>query len=687
MKKSCLLAAACDCVCLISMAGTPAFGSTTYDITTIGLTDAEHTRSTGNYRESHAQYLNKAGQALGYASRFNGITSTGRSVWLYDGMTTLNIGLTDAGHTNSSTGYQGNEAMRLNEAGQALGHASRFNGATSTGSSAWLYNGTTTQEIGLTDAGHTNSSTGYQSNNADYLNEAGQVLGHASRFNGITYTGRSAWLYDGMTTLNIGLTDAGHTNSSTGYQENYAYPLNEAGQALGRAERYNGATSVGQSVWLYNGTTTLNIGLTDAGHTNSSTSYQYNNADDLNEAGQVVGIAERYNGAMSTGMSAWLYNGTTTQEIGLTDAGHTNSSTGYQYNYANRLNEAGQALGFAERFNGTTSVGQSAWLYNGTTTQEIGLMDAGHTNSSTGYQHNYANRLNEAGQAAGYANRFNGTTSVGQSAWLYNGTTTLNIGLTDAGHTDSSTGYQYNDAYRLNEAGQVAGFAERYNGATYTGQSAWFYDATINQTYSMDLSINPTDGYASSNFLYLGDDGLGLGYYSLFDTGGSDLGIRAFSFTVEDGVLDLGSLVADLSGEGWLYLADAIRANGAGQIIGSGLLDDMTSGSVAYLLTPPDTDSDGVPDGSDNCTDVANVDQLDTDSDGYGNLCDGDLNNDGSTNTLDLNLYKLAHRSALGDANYDVDVDFNGDGSINTLDLNIYKGLHRKPPGPSCCAP
>lgn len=32
--------------------------------------------------------------------------------------------------------------------------------------------------------------------------------------------------------------------------------------------------------------------------------------------------------------------------------------------------------------------------------------------------------------------------------------------------------------------------------------------------------------------------------------------------------------------------ASAIRANGVGQIIGAGLLDDMTSGQVAYLLTP-----------------------------------------------------------------------------------------------------
>jgi len=84
-------------------------------------------------------------------------------------------------------------------------------------------------------------------------------------------------------------------------------------------------------------------------------------------------------------------------------------------------------------------------------------------------------------------------------------------------------------------------------------------------------------------------------------------------------------------------------------------------------------------------TPVPNTSQLDTDGDGFGNLCDGDLNNDGNTNTLDLNLYKLAHRTSVADSNYNVDADFNGNGVINTLDLNIYKGLHRKPPGPSCC--
>jgi hypothetical protein len=108
---------------------------------------------------------------------------------------------------------------------------------------------------------------------------------------------------------------------------------------------------------------------------------------------------------------------------------------------------------------------------------------------------------------------------------------------------------------------------------------------------------------------------------------------------------------------------------------------------VLLALDERDEDGDGVPDSRDNCILVPNADQRDADGDGYGNVCDGDLNNDGGTNTLDLNLYKQAHRSRVGDSNYNPGADFNGDGQINTLDLNIYKELHRKPPGPSGLAP
>lgn len=60
-------------------------------------------------------------------------------------------------------------------------------------------------------------------------------------------------------------------------------------------------------------------------------------------------------------------------------------------------------------------------------------------------------------------------------------------------------------------------------------------------------------------------------------------------------------------------------------------------------------------------------------------LANIDLNNDGVVNTLDLNLYKQAHRSSVGDVNYNTDADFNNDGVINTLDMDRFKQAYRTP--------
>ena len=324
------------------------------------------------------------------------------------------------------------------------------------------------------------------------------------------------------------------------------------------------------------------IGFYDAGHTRSD-GWQNNSARFVNDAGQVAGHAERYNGSTSAGYSAWLHSGGTTQEIGLTGAGYTRSD-GYRYNDAHFVNDVGQVAGLAQRYNGLTVKGQSAWLYSGGSAQEIGLTGAGHTRSD-GWQNNSARFLNAAGQVAGHADRYSGSAATGLSAWLYSGGSTQEIGLTGAGHTRSD-GYQVNYAQFLNAAGQVAGYADRYNGSTATGRSAWFFDPLTSQTYSMDGSISVLTGTAYSSIYFLGDDGLALGQYTLYDVGGSNLGSRAFSFTVAEGWNDLGSLVdGGLNDAGWSYLANAYRANAAGQIIGNGVLAGM-NGQAAYLLTP-----------------------------------------------------------------------------------------------------
>lgn len=91
---------------------------------------------------------------------------------------------------------------------------------------------------------------------------------------------------------------------------------------------------------------------------------------------------------------------------------------------------------------------------------------------------------------------------------------------------------------------------------------------------------------------------------------------------------------------------------------------------------PLDTDGDGVSDLNDNCVNVANPAQRDTDGDGIGNFCDPDFNNDGIVNFNDLGMTSSVFFTT------DPDSDFNGDGVVNIIDLGILRSLFLEPPGP-----
>lgn len=124
--------------------------------------------------------------------------------------------------------------------------------------------------------------------------------------------------------------------------------------------------------------------------------------------------------------------------------------------------------------------------------------------------------------------------------------------------------------------------------------------------------------------------------------------------------------------------------------VGSGSAFRYDYGIAWQLAT--DTDADGAHDGQDNCLDVANGplasdgggnSQRDTDGDGYGNVCDGDLNNSGGiVNYPDLSLF----RAAFGTSNAEADMDGSG-GIVNYTDLALFRGRFGKSPGPSAFAP
>ncbi len=105
------------------------------------------------------------------------------------------------------------------------------------------------------------------------------------------------------------------------------------------------------------------------------------------------------------------------------------------------------------------------------------------------------------------------------------------------------------------------------------------------------------------------------------------------------------------------------------------------------LLPALDTDSDGVPDAADNCTVLVNTDQLDADGDGYGNLCDGDLNNSGFVTAADFGLLRDVLGQAASASPMAAAADLNGSGAVTTADFGLLRAMLGTAPGPSGVAP
>lgn len=135
-----------------------------------------------------------------------------------------------------------------------------------------------------------------------------------------------------------------------------------------------------------------------------------------------------------------------------------------------------------------------------------------------------------------------------------------------------------------------------------------------------------------------------------------------------DNRIDLIELLLDRDGDG---LADVYEDANTNGIVDDGESDPLN----------PDSDSDTVLDGYDNCLLKINTPQYDSDGDGYGNICDGDLNNDQAVNIFDLGLFKQRFGTT------DPDADFNGDGGVNIFDLGLFKQMFGKQPGPSGLVP
>ena len=545
------------------------------EIVRLGLTDTDR-----EYLGSHDIRMNEQGQVAGQSSGLNNSGIFG-SAWLYDGSHTIRLGLTDS-ELMESDGFPSNfnDIAALNERGQVLGISYENETSSLDDRASWLYDGASTRRLDFDGEGDI----------ASHLNDKGQVAG--TRW----VNGRSTWvwLYDGGDIIRLGFYDDHHMPAS-GNVESRLAALNERGQVIGTSL---GSLSNARSAWLYNGSITVRLGLTDSEHTHSGGA-QSSGGLILNEQGHVAGESDRFGGG--GGQSAWLYDGSSTIRVGFFDDDHT-ASDGQQNSRISALNEQGHVAGESDRINGDGSFipwagGSSAWLYDGDNTIRLGLTDSEHT-SIDGSQSSSITALNGQGQVVGGSERFghlNDAPScldcVDHSAWLYDGSSTTRLGFTDSAHTRNG-GYQNSSIAALNERGQVAGTSTCFTDTPVrlfevVCRTPWLYDSASDQLYDLTLSTC-NNGFAYGAISYLGDDGLVLGSYTLFDEDGTDLGSRAFYFTIEEGLHDLGTLVNEsglaLEEHGWKRLTSVKSSNSRRQILGDGEL--VEGGSAPFLLTP-----------------------------------------------------------------------------------------------------
>ena len=517
------------------------------------------------------------------------LTTSAQAQWVpnYQYYTIQRIGLYGPAHTGSA-GLQSSVASLLNAPGFVAGYAIRYTGVnTFNGQDAWAWNGTTTTQIGLAGGVYTGSA-GRQVSRPSFQNAAGQVAGYSERYTGVsTSNGQDAWVWNGTTTQQIGLTGAGYTGSA-GYQYSQPRFQSSAGLVAGTSQRVTGVNTYnGQDAWVWNGTTTTQIGLAGGVYTGSA-GYQVSEPQFQNAAGRVAGFSARYTGVNTyNGQDAWAWNGTTTTQIGLTGAGYTGSA-GYQLSLPRFQNSAGQVAGLSYRFTGVNSYnGQDAWAWSGTTTTQIGLTGAGYSGSA-GYEYSQPLLQNSAGQVVGTSQRVTGVDALnGQDAWVWNGTTTTQIGLTGGAYTGSA-GYQASQPSFQNAAGQVAGYSNRYTGVnTYNGQDAWYFDPLTLLTSPVIGSIRTSDNFASSSPTILTDGGFLLGNYQYFPGGLGSGELRAFIFRPDLGLTDLGSLVdGGLTLNGWSTLQNPVFSDALYTIVGYGYVNGQTSGQSVFIMVP-----------------------------------------------------------------------------------------------------
>lgn len=524
-------------------------------------------------RQSSPYVLTASGKIGGSSSRANGV---GAWVWLPDSVngpgTTTEVGLV-SGENVGAFGARVSSLQFLNDAGQAAGFSWRYpDGFTQRGQDSWVWNGTTTLPIGLTEA---NAASGYTFTRGDGTrfsepkaqNSAGIVAGVSQRYTG-NAAGSLAWVWDGTTTSPIGTLVPNDTNPIASSMQVLA--VSGGGQVVG-------TTTIGLEksvVWVHSAGTSSRIGLVGGVYDQTGTPYSLPNAEArrINDAGMVAGTSRRATAGTAFANDAWVYQGGTSTRIGLYGGVYVDSN-GRAGNAPFLMNSSGKVAGIAERFDAPNNL--DTWYWNGTTTQQIGLT-GGIYLFPNGKQRSSPTHLNPSGVVVGYSEVGWNPVSTGLARWYFDpatGTSTAMIGsirtLDGSWSTSVST---------LTDDGFVLGSYVLYPAGSFNGETrAFAYRPDVG---FVDLATFVNGGLAANGWTVLGSvaststmsqivgigtrsaDPAGAAYFSLrlrvcanlSDVAGANQAVGA------DGFLAADDIIVFL---GWFFANDA-RADVAG---------------------------------------------------------------------------------------------------------------------------
>jgi probable HAF family extracellular repeat protein len=263
-----------------------------------------------------------------------------------------------------------------------------------------------------------------------------------------------------------------------------------------------------------------------------------NSVNGINDTGLVVGTSPgTWNGYPGTFGYSW-------DGVTLTNLGDSiNVYWDGFFSNAAAVNNAGQVVGYAA----SNFHSRAAFIYSAGTMTEIEFPGAD--------DDTHANAVNAAGRVAGGAVDFD----YFRHAWTWK-----------AGElTDLSVGFEYSEAFAINDHDQATGYGEVLVG----GVCCAFYAVVWNGTTPTLLPGPP--GYSGLS------EGRGInnrGWVVGFASSGDHYVAFLFDGTTE---YDLNTLL-DSSGAGW-RLTRATAINESGQIIGTGWLNGNRQ---AYLATP-----------------------------------------------------------------------------------------------------